>query len=48
MPWVTFDINQFKGRAVGEDEYPNYFHRKDAEGVVTEEQKTLEEPDHEE
>ena len=26
MPWVTFDLNQFKGRAVTEDEYPEYFH----------------------
>lgn len=43
MPWVVFDINQFKGRVVREDEYPNYFHRKDADGVVTDEQKQLEE-----
>ena len=35
MPWVTFDLNQFKGRAVTEDEYPSYFHRKDADGVAT-------------
>lgn len=26
MPWVKFDINQFKGREVREDEYPEYFH----------------------
>lgn len=26
MPWVTFDINSFKGRVVREDEYPEYFH----------------------
>lgn len=26
MPWVTFDINKFKGRAVRADEYPEYFH----------------------
>ena len=48
MPWVTFDLNQFKGRAVTEDEYPSYFHRKDADGVAEEEQKQLEEPDDEE
>lgn len=28
MPWVTFDLNQFKGRAVSEDELPNYLHRE--------------------
>lgn len=48
MPWVTFDLNQFKGRAVSEDEYPNYFHRKDDDGVAEDEQKQLEEPDDEE
>lgn len=28
MPWVVFDINQFKGRAVREDELPKYLHRE--------------------
>ena len=28
MPWVTFDLNQFKGRAVRNDELPNYLHRE--------------------
>lgn len=28
MPWVVFDINQFKGRTVREDELPNYLHRE--------------------
>lgn len=38
MPWVTFDINKFKGRAVREDEYPEYFHL-DAGDAETEEKK---------
>lgn len=36
MPWVTFDLNQFKGRAVSEDEYPEYFHREKPDDRGTE------------
>lgn len=48
MPWVTFDLNQFKGRAVREEEYPEYFHKEDAEEAVIEELEKLEELDDEE
>jgi hypothetical protein len=44
MPWVVFDINQFKGRVVREDEHPSYFHREDTDYTLEEEQKQLEEP----
>lgn len=41
MPWVTFDINKFKGRVVRKDEYPEYFHL-DADDAEVEEKKSEE------
>lgn len=46
MPWVTFDINNFKGRAVREDEYPEYFHM-DSDDPETGEEKPEERNDEE-
>lgn len=46
MPWVTFDINSFKGRVVREDEYPEYFHL-DTDDMESEEQEPEESYDEE-
>ena len=39
MPWVTFDLNQFKGRTVREDELPDYLHREVNDDRGTEEKE---------